>query len=45
MQTMRNDHFRQIKNEKDADAKRAEEEIDSAVNAWKEKWSKELEKE
>ena len=45
MQTMRNDHFKQIKDEKDAEAKQAEEEIDSAVQAWKEKWSKELEKE
>ena len=45
MQNMRNDHFKQIKDEKDAEAKQAEEEIDSTVKAWKEKWSKELEKE
>lgn len=45
MQTMRNDHFRQIKDEKNAEAKHAEEEIESAVKGWKEKWSKELEKE
>ncbi|WP_245622826.1 vWA domain-containing protein [Lysinibacillus contaminans] len=45
MQIMRNDHFTQIKDEKDAEARQAEEEIDSAVQAWKEKWSKELEKE
>ena len=45
MEKMRNDHFQKIRDEKDAEAKRAELEIDNAVKAWKEKWSEELEKE
>ena len=44
MEKMRNDHFQLVRDEKVAEAKRAELEIDSAVKAWKEKWSKELEK-
>lgn len=44
IKTMRNDHYRQIKDEKDAEASQAREEIDNAVKAWKEEWYKELEK-
>lgn len=44
MEKMRNDHFQQVRDEKNAEAKRVELEIENAVKAWKEKWSKELEK-
>ncbi len=44
IETLRNDHFGQLRDQKDAEANQAEEEIDNAVKAWKEKWYKELEK-
>lgn len=45
MRVLRNDHFIALKEEKDEEAKRAHEEIDAKVQAWKDKWYKELEKE
>lgn len=45
MRILRTDHFKAIKEEKDAEAKKAHEEIDAKVQAWKDKWYKELENE
>lgn len=44
MRDLRNDYFRSIKDEKEAEAKKAADEIDAKVKAWQEKWYKELEK-
>lgn len=44
MRDLRNEHFRTIKDEKEAEAKRAHDEIEAKVKAWKDKWYKELEK-
>ncbi|MED3553850.1 hypothetical protein [Cytobacillus praedii] len=45
MRILRTDHFKAIKEEKDAEAKKAHEEIGAKVQAWKDKWYKELENE
>ncbi|QED46434.1 vWA domain-containing protein [Cytobacillus dafuensis] len=45
MRDLRNDHFKAIKEEKELEAKQASDEIDAKVEAWKDKWLKELENE
>ncbi|WP_301109896.1 VWA domain-containing protein [Sporosarcina sp.] len=42
-QEMRNTHFEELKNQKVEEADGAKEEIDAAVNEWKEEWSEVLE--
>ncbi|WP_153721608.1 VWA domain-containing protein [Sporosarcina cascadiensis] len=42
-QEMRNTHFEELKNQKNDEAEAAKEEIDEAVNEWKEEWSGVLE--
>ncbi|MCG7335273.1 VWA domain-containing protein [Sporosarcina sp. ACRSM] len=45
MKELRGNHFRGLYDEKSAEAKQARDEIDAAVQAWKDKWYEELEKE
>lgn len=45
MRDLRNNHFKAIKEEKEAEAKQAHDEIEAKVKAWKDKWFKELENE
>ncbi|WP_180968146.1 vWA domain-containing protein [Cytobacillus massiliigabonensis] len=45
MRALRSDHFKELKEEKDTEARKAQEEIDAKVQAWKDKWYKELESE
>jgi len=44
MGELRSAHFTEIKEQKSAEAKQARDEIDAKVEAWKEKWYAELEK-
>lgn len=43
MNDLRNNHFKAIKEEKEAEAKQAHDEIEAKVKAWRDKWFKELE--
>ncbi len=45
MRNLRNEHFRGIKDEKDAEAEKARNEINAQVQAWKDKWKEVLESE
>lgn len=45
MKELRGNHFRELYDNKSTEAEQAREEIDSAVQAWKDKWYKELESE
>jgi Ca-activated chloride channel homolog len=44
MHKVRQEHFKEIRDKKEAEAQQARDEIDAKVQAWKDKWSKELEK-
>lgn len=44
MGELRSAHFSEVKEQKSEEAKRARDEIDAKVKAWKDKWSAELEK-
>ncbi|MBP1915779.1 hypothetical protein J2Z23_002761 [Lederbergia galactosidilyticus] len=43
MEELRKEHFQQLKEEKSTEAENARKEIDTEVEAWKEKWYKEIE--
>ena len=45
MKELRGNHFKEIYDNKSAEAKQARDDIDAAVQAWKDKWYEELEKE
>ena len=43
MKELRGNHFKELYDNKSAEAEQARDEIDAAVQAWKDKWYKELE--
>ena len=43
MKELRGNHFKELYDTKSAEAEQARDEIDAAVQAWKDKWYKELE--
>ncbi|WP_342513523.1 VWA domain-containing protein [Sporosarcina sp. FSL K6-1522] len=45
MKQLRGNHFKELYDDKSAEAKQARDDIDVAVQAWKDKWYEELEKE
>ncbi|MFC5590131.1 VWA domain-containing protein [Sporosarcina soli] len=45
MKELRGNHFRELYDEKSTEAKQARDDIDAAVQAWKDKWYEELESE
>lgn len=45
MKQLRGNHFKELHDDKSAEAKQVRDDIDAAVQAWKDQWYEELEKE